>query len=56
MDIRTGERLTYADIAAYESVMQVSLTGVEIEALFAMDRGAQESITKVMKENTPNAG
>jgi hypothetical protein len=51
LDIRTGEGLTYADVAAYSKVSGVDLSPVEVTALFEMNKAASAVISEITKEN-----
>lgn len=49
LDMRTGERLTYADIDAYQRVTGCSVSPVQLKALFAMDRAAASALREIME-------
>ncbi len=49
MALRQGERITYADIDAYQRVTGVRLNPVELAAVFAMDRAASAVVSEVLK-------
>jgi len=51
MEIRRGEMITFSDIKAYEDVVGIKLTPVEISAILAMDKAASSAIAEIMKEN-----
>jgi hypothetical protein len=50
MDIRRAESISYADLAAYQTVTGLRLSSVEIAAIFAMDHGASMAIAEILKE------
>ena len=43
--------ITFSDIKAYEDVVGIKLTPVEISAILAMDKAASSAIAEIMKEN-----
>lgn len=51
MTMRRSEQLTFQDIAAFESVMRVKLTPMEVEGILAMDKGASAAIAQIMSPN-----
>jgi hypothetical protein len=50
MQLHTTDGIRYADIDAYQKVTGLSMTPVEIKALFVMDRAAMSAIASIMKE------
>lgn len=56
MALRQGERITYADVDAYQRVAGIELNPVELTAVFAMDRAASSVISEVMKSRTAGKG
>lgn len=52
MEMRRGERITFQDIYAYEQVMGIKLTPIEVSAILEMDRAMSEAIAEIIKETT----
>lgn len=51
LSLRTGERITYTDVIAYQEVTGMHLNPMELAAVMAMDRAASSAVAEVLKEN-----
>lgn len=51
MELRRGDGITYQDLYAYEQVLGVKLTPIEVSAIMAMDQGASVAVGEILKES-----
>ena len=56
MQLRKSERITYADVDAYQRVTGVALNPVELAAVFTMDRAANAVVSEMMKAKGSGKG
>ena len=52
LSLRTGERITYTEIANYQAVTGVRLNPIQLAAIMSMDRAASSAIAEAIKENS----
>lgn len=53
LEMRRSEGISFQDIAAYENVMGVKLTPIEVSAILAMDHGYSAAVYEITKANAP---